>query len=287
MKIALIGSSGYIASFLLKRFAEAPEIEFVLKVDRNNQADAYLDLMEAYNFNYNVLDDIDFIVFTAAISGPDQCANDFENCWKINVTGTCNFIREAIKRKCKVLFFSSDAAFGDIPGKIYEEESVTKAITPYGKMKKAVEDEFKNEPDFKAIRLSYVASAKDRFITYCLNCIRKGETADIFHPFYRNVIVVKDVVDVVMYFAKYWDEYKPTFLNVAGKELVSRVRMADELNRQLGNKLKYTISMPDEAFFTNRPRITQMKSIYMQKYKILPDNNFTEKIAKELEDITL
>ena len=283
MKTALVGSSGYIAQYILKRFSEEPDIESILKIDRVDSADAILDLSEAEKFDYSVLDDIDYIIFTAAISGPDQCAKEFDACWKINVTGTSYFIREAIKRNCRVLFFSSDAAFGDIPGRIYDEESETKAYTPYGKMKKAVEDEFKNEPNFKAIRLSYVASAKDKYYTYLLNCIRKGEKADIFHPFYRNVTVVSDVVDIVTYFALHWNEYEPTFLNVAGKELVSRVRMADELNRFLGGKLKYTISMPGEEFFTNRPRITQMKSLYMNKYGIVADTTFTEKIAKELE----
>lgn len=287
MRIALVGSSGYIAEFLLKRFAEESEIESVLKLDRNSSSDAYLDLAKAERFDYALLDDIDYIVFTAAISGPDKCAREFDECWRINVTGTSYFIHEAFKRKCKVLFFSSDASFGDIPGAIYNEESVTAAETPYGRMKKAVEDEFKDNPLFKAIRLSYVASAKDRFYTYCLNCIRNDEIADIFHPFYRNVIVVSDVVDIVTYFAFHWDDYEPTFLNVAGKELVSRIRMADELNRHLGGKLKYTISMPGEEFFTNRPRITQMESLYMQKYRIIPDNTFTEKIAKELEEIKL
>lgn len=287
MKVALVGSSGYIAEFILKRFAEETEIESVLKIDRNENADVFIDLSEPEKFDYMVLDSIDYVVFTAAISGPDQCAKEYNTCWRINVTGTSYFVNEAIKRNCRVLFFSSDATFGDIPGKIYDEKSETQAYTPYGKMKKAVEDEFKGDPLFKAIRLSYVASAKDRFITYCLNCIRKGETADIFHPFYRNVIVVSDVVDIVSYFALHWSEYEPTFLNVAGKELVSRVRMADELNRVLGGKLKYTISMPGEAFFTNRPRITQMKSLYMQKYGILPDNTFTEKISKEIKEIEL
>lgn len=287
MKTALVGSSGYIGEFILKRFAEEPEIDSVLKLDRNPASDAYLDLAEAEKFDYSLLKDIDYVVFTAAISGPDKCAQDFEECWKINVTGTSYFIREAIKYGCRVLFFSSDAAFGDIPGAIYDEESTTSAETPYGRMKKAVEDEFKESQLFKAIRLSYVASAKDRFYTYCLNCIRNDETAEIFHPFYRNVIVVSDVVDIVTYFAFHWDEYKPKFLNVAGKELVSRVRMADELNRHLGGKLRYTISMPGEEFFKNRPRITQMKSLYMQEYKIIPDNTFTEKIAKELEEVKL
>lgn len=287
LRTALVGSSGYIAEFILKRFNVEAEIESVLKLDRNDKSDAYLDLADAGNFNYSLLDDVEYVVFTAAISGPDQCAKEFDACWKINVTGTSFFIREAIKRDCKVLFFSSDAAFGDIPGMIYDEESETQAYTPYGKMKKAVEDEFKNNPHFKAIRLSYVASAKDRYYTYLLNCIRNNEEADIFHPFYRNTTVVSDVVDIVTYFALHWDEYDPTFLNVAGKELVSRVRMADELNRFLGGKLKYTISMPGEEFFKNRPRITQMKSLYMNKYGIVEDSTFTEKIRKELENIEL
>ena len=287
MKTALVGSSGYIAQFILRRFAEEPEIKSILRIDRTESADAFLDLSEAEKFDYTVLDDIDYVVFTAAISGPDQCAKEFDACWMINVTGTSYFIREAIKRNCRILFFSSDAAFGDTPGKIYDEESETQAYTPYGKMKKAVEDEFKDNPLFKAIRLSYVASAKDKYYTYLLNCIRNNEVADIFHPFYRNTTVVSDVVDIVAYFALHWDEYEPTFLNVAGKELVSRVRMADELNRFLGGKLKYTISMPGDEFFTNRPRITQMKSLYMNKYSIVEDNTFTEKIAKELKEIEL
>lgn len=285
MKTALVGSSGYIAEFILKRFEEETKIASVLKLADNDKADTYINLAEAEKFDYDLINDIDYVVFTAAISSPDQCAKEPDDCWKINVTGTSYFIREAIKRGCKVLFFSSDAVFGDIPGAIYDEKSKTKAYTPYGKMKKAVEDKFKNEKNFKAIRLSYVVSAKDRFTTYCLNCIRNGEVADIFHPFYRNVTVVSDVSDIVIYFALHWDEYEPTFLNVAGKELVSRIRIADEVNRFLGGKLKYTISMPEEEFFTNRPRITQMKSLYMQKYKILPDNTFTEKLAKELEEV--
>lgn len=287
MKIALVGSSGYIAEFILKRFAEEPGIESVLKIDYLSDYDVYLNLEEAEKFDYELMNDIDYIIFTAAISGPDNCKHEFDECWKINVIGTSYFIREVIKRNCRILFFSSDAVFGDDSGVIYDEESITVAHTPYGRMKKAVEDEFKTESLFKAIRLSYVASARDRFITYCINCIKNGERADIFHPFYRNVITVSDVVNIVLYLIFYWDEYEPKFLNAAGQELVSRVRIADEINRFFGGKLKYSISMPGEDFFSNRPCITQMKSLYMQKYGIIKDNTFTEKIAKELEDINL
>lgn len=287
MKAAIVGSSGYIAEYILQRFAKEPEIESVLKIDRDLTAEIYLDLAEAEKFDYAFLDGIDYMIFTAAVSSPDKCAQDDDECWKINVAGTSYVIREALKRNCRVLFFSSDAVFGDIPGAIYDEESSTEAKTSYGRMKKEVEDQFKNDPGFKAIRLSYVASAKDRFITYCMNCVKNNETADIFHPFYRNVVTVSDVVEVVTFLVLCWDEYKPTFLNVAGRELVSRVRIADELNRLFGGRLLYTISTSGEEFFANRPRITQMRSLYIQKYRIIPDNSFTEKIVKELEDTRL
>ena len=278
MKTAIVGSSGYIAGYLLKRF------ENVLKIDQTPEADVHLNLAEAEKFDYSALDGVDYVIFTAAISGPDMCANEFEKCWNINVTGTEYFIKNAIAHGCKVLFFSSDAVFGDVPGEIYTEFSETKAQTPYGRMKKAVEDCFKDEPNFKAIRLSYVVSKNDRFVSYCLKCIKTGEKADIFHPFYRNCITVSDVVNTVDWLINHWEAYEPQVLNIAGNELVSRVRIADELNRLYGNKLKYVITSPGEDFYKNRPKITQMKSLYLNKYGILKEESFTEKIKKELEE---
>lgn len=285
MNVAVVGSSGYIAGYLIKHLLNEEKVHKILRIDRMNEDNAFLDLGRAQDFDYDRLEDMDYVIFTAAVSGPDQCADKFEESWDVNVTGTSYFIRHAIKCGCRVLFFSSDAVFGDRPEMIYTEESVTKAKTPYGRMKKAVEDRFKGNFAFKAIRLSYVVSARDRFVSYCLECISNGKTADIFHPFYRNCIVVSDVVQTVSWIISHWDEYKPQFLNVAGAELVSRVRIADEVNRLCGNRLNYVITRPDETFYQNRPAITQMTSLYLQEYGILPDETFTEKIKKELRGI--
>jgi len=287
MKIAVVGSEGYIANFVISRYRTRDYVDEILCIDKSENADMYLDLEKPEEFDYSVLDKIDYIVFTAAISGPDACAENYDFCWKINVTGTEYFIKQAIDKKCKVLFFSSDAVFGDVPGMIYTEESLTCATTPYGKMKKAVEDMYKSSQYFKAIRLSYVVSAKDRFVSYCKDCIEKQEIAEVFHPFYRNCIVVSDVVNVVEWMGLHWEKYEHNVLNVAGDELVSRVRIADELNRIFNGKLEYKLVIPEERFYENRPRITQMKSIYLTQYAILKKESFTEKIQKEMEDIVL
>lgn len=285
MNVAVVGGSGYIAGFLLQRFYREPVFEKIITLGRGNKVSYYLDLLRPEEFNYKILKGIDYVVFTAAISGPDKCAVDSAECWNVNVTGTAYFIRKAMEYGCRILFLSSDSVFGSSAEGIYDERSGTNADTPYGRMKKAIEDEFKASPLFKAIRLSYVVSTKDKFTAYCLNCIKNGDVAEIFHPFYRNCIIVSDVVDVVLWFAFHFNEYKPHVLNVAGSELVSRVRIADEINRMLSGKLLYKIVKPDDKFFENRPQITQMRSVYMHEYEILKDISFTEKMQKELKEI--
>ncbi|MDE6616275.1 MAG: NAD-dependent epimerase/dehydratase family protein, partial [Lachnospiraceae bacterium] len=143
MNIAIAGSSGYIAGFLVDSFKNKPEINRILKIGRT-KSDIILDLAEPARFDYSSLDNIDYVIFTAAISGPDQCAEKFDLCWHVNVDGTAFFISEAVKRRCKILFFSSDAVFGNIPGKIYTEESETVPLTPYGRMKPAGENKLIN-----------------------------------------------------------------------------------------------------------------------------------------------
>lgn len=277
-----MGCTGYIAGFLRKRFKS--ENWDILPIGRRAPAEAILHLEEAERFDYGTLEGVDAVVFTAAVSGPDKCANEFEACWKINVTGTERFIREAMARGCRVLFFSSDAVFGDIPGAVYTEDSKTAAATPYGRMKKAVEDAFRGQSLFKAIRLPYVVSAKDRFVSRCLAAIENGEEVEVFHPFYRNCVVVSDVADAVVWLLKNWEAYGPAVLNVAGRELVSRVRIVDELNRIFDGKLKYRIVDPGEGFFQNRPRITEMRSDYLEPYGILESKTFSERFQFELKD---
>lgn len=285
LKIALVGSSGYIAGYIEKKLCKDINVEKIIKIDQTSDADLYLDLAEPEFFKFDILNDIDLVIFTAAISAPDKCAKEFDFCWKINVTGTEYFISNALKKGCRVLFFSSDAVFGDIPGAVYDESSETRAKTPYGRMKKNVEDAFRENENFKAIRLSYVVSANDRFVSYCLTCIRKREVAEVFHPFYRNCIVVSDVVDVVVWLAYHWNELYSSVLNIAGIELISRVRIVDELNRLCGNVLRYAVLEPEKEFFTNRPKITQMKSLYLYKHSILKEETFIEKLKRELAGV--
>ncbi|MEZ3435949.1 MAG: sugar nucleotide-binding protein [Lachnospiraceae bacterium] len=283
MRIAIIGSAGYIAGYLYERLSKSKEIETLWRIGRGEKADFLLDLYYPEKFDYSVLKSIDYIIFTAAVSGPDRCADEYDACWRINVDGTRYFIQNAVNMGCRVIFFSSDAVYGDIPGYVYSEEMETRAKTPYGRMKKAIEDDFKMNPLFKAIRLSYVVSVKDRFVSYCLECLKSRGEAEIFHPFYRNCITISDVGKIVEWLFQNWTVFPYTFLNAAGTELVSRVRIADEINRITNRRLKFKIISPDERFFLNRPQFTQMESKYLYTYHIINRQTFSQKFQNELE----
>lgn len=286
MKIAIIGNTGYIAGFLKDSLIKKNGIEIIL-IGRNMAADEFLDLNCVENFSFDALEDVDYILFAAAVSSPDICAQEFEKCWKTNVDGTSRFINEAMKRRCRILFFSSDAVYGDSKGMVYDERSKPKAITPYGKMKKEVEDRFTGSSYFKSIRLPYVVSANDKFMKYCLGCMKNHKKAEIFHPFYRNCITAGEITEIICWLLEHWETFSPPVLNAAGRELISRVRIADEINRIYKNQLQYDIIQSNHLFFANRHQITQMESIYLKMYQILEEKSFTERIKKELENVRL
>jgi dTDP-4-dehydrorhamnose reductase len=286
--IVLIGSSGYISSFLLEDFKKRPpEKTNILTISRDLQSTFFLDLRYPDRFNYSILKKDDYIIFTAAVSSPDVCSQEYDLCWTINVTGTSYFIKKALDVGCRILFFSSDAVFSGNIELVCTEKTKAIATTPYGKMKKMIEDEFCSNPCFRAIRFSYIISAKDKFISYCIKCVQNNKNAEIFHPFYRNCISIQDVVHTIRWLISNWDNYHFAFLNVAGPELVSRIRIADELNRIFNNKLKYNVVLPSKEFYKNRPAIIQMKSVYFNDNRIINDVSFSEKVYDAVKEIVL
>ncbi len=281
MRLALVGSSGYISRFIIERLGKDNEI---IKIDRQGDVDFSIDLEKADDFDYDILNDVGCVIFPAAISSPDMCEKEYEMCWNINVEGTSYFMEKALNKGCRVLFFSSDAVFGDHPDMVFDEESETRASTAYGKMKKAVEDRFKDDKNFKAIRLSYVVSVKDKFSSYVLNCAERKEVCEVYDPFCRNCITISDVLTCIEYLINNWDEYPHTFLNIAGRDLVSREDIVRELKNRLGLELEYKVIYPGDEFYSCRPKITRMQSRYLKENGILPDESFSEKMEKELNN---
>lgn len=282
-RVFIIGSNGYIGKSLTRSFADA-HYE-VVGLDRCS-SDLAIELTSPEAFDYQLLDPSDYAIFTAAISSPDACLNDYNHAWAVNVTGTVYCIERMLKQGVRVLFFSSDAVYSSQGASVYNENSPTDPQFAYGKMKAAVENHFLGEKDFKALRLSYVASPQDKLTSYLLSCIQSGQEARIYHPYYRNVVCLSDVIKIVIWLEKNWNSFDSQFLNCAGTELVSKVRMADEISRWV-SEISYSIEFPGSVFYMGRPAITQMESIYLYNLGIIRTRSFSEAYRQELEGIQL
>lgn len=278
--IAVVGSNGFIGTYLSNYIKR--QFGSVLDISLTSQA-MPLQLATPETFDYDKLIDYDYIIFTSAISSPDKCDSNYNMAYKINVDGTKYFIQQAIYRSCKVLFFSSDAVFGFQKSRV-NEDTTTISQTAYGAMKKEIEDAFKESYYFKSIRLSYVFSKDDKYTKYLLSCIVNKECAEIYHPFYRNCVSLDEVKNVVIWLIENWEIFNSPFLNVCGRELVSRLRIADEINRLMDADIKYKIKFPGKDFYKNRPAILEMQSLYLKDILVTYNESFSCKVDRQLNN---
>lgn len=281
-KIAVVGCSGFIAGNFIPTCVNANMD--VLKIGTEGGiSDVILDLLQAESFPYDCLSGVEIVIFMAAISSPDLCEKEFERCWAINVTGTSIFIKNALALGCKVLFFSSDAVFGEDLGVAFDENSVHRPNTAYGKMKEEIERSFYDNPNFLIARLSYVFAINDKFTKYLLNCKEDKICPQLYHPFYRNVITFEMLEVVLLYIISHLNELPSRQFNMVGAELVSRVKIADTVFRTIGETIAYDIIAMPERFKIARPLVTHTKSIYLPNIVKNYYTSFEEQVHSEFE----
>lgn len=256
-KYIVIGGRGYIGKEI---YASLSTKHDVLRT-ASTPADGYIhfrleksDDFENISINYG-----DIIFFAAAISSPDLCSTYPEKTKLVNVTQTCSFIRHAISRGARVIFFSSDTVYGEREDTFIDIGTV-KPAGEYAFMKTLVEKTFQNEPLFKSVRLSYVFSREDKFTQYLINCENHTEEAEIYHPFIRSVVHRDDVVNGVISLANNWDCVNAQFINFGGPDLQSRIDITKCLKALILKKLRYRVIEPPKEFFMNRPKIIAMRS---------------------------
>jgi dTDP-4-dehydrorhamnose reductase len=257
MKLIIVGASGYIGKQLYKR-SKKLFVTYGTSSSSNGEL-LLLKLEEPNNFNYEVIQPLDVVCLTAAISAPDTCSSDHERAWAINVTGTVEFITKVMRRGGRVIFFSSDMVYGEKKDE-FDESAICHPAGEYAFMKHEVEKKFSNEVLFKSIRLSYVFSKEDNFTKYLVSCAQRKEEADIFHPFYRSIIHRDDVVDGVIALSQRWDDFPQSIFNFSGPNILARIDFATILQKSVLPNLRFHVSEPDDGFFENRPRIISMKS---------------------------
>lgn len=255
--VFVIGATGYIGSSLF----ECAKKDFrVYGTSSSGKKDLLQLSFEApSDFDWEKIHSGDIVFLSAAISAPDVCASKYDLAWSVNVNGTSMFIQGVMERGARVIFFSSDAVYGEHKDK-FDESGVCNPAGEYAEMKREVEQRFLGNSLFKSIRLSYVFSREDKLSRYLIGCVERNEEADLFHPFLRAIVHRDDVVKGALALAEFWDKVPEQVINFGGPQVLSRIDFAECLRDAHLHALRFKVSEPDAYFFKNRPRVIAMSS---------------------------
>ena len=285
----IVGSQGNIGSRLVEKTEGKYDIRKITSPSRVHlltKANAYhvINLaQDISNYDFDTLKMGDTVAFCAAISEPSVCADQFEVALRVNITSTGDFIYEALKRGCKVIFLSSDAVYGNVVGEFNEEEEVD-PLGVYAEMKAVIEHRFLEYPLFKVLRLSYNFFKKDRFTTYLKRCVDEPSTAEIFDPFARSVVHRDDTVDAIISLFNNWDVCEEQIINCGGPETLSRAQFATILKDSIYPDLKMKVITPNERFYRDRPAIVSMRSNLLEKLLGRPARSIEDAATLEFID---
>jgi dTDP-4-dehydrorhamnose reductase len=259
-RIMVVGASGYIGRPLLQQAGPSAR-------GTSSSGDGgllRLDLEQPSAFDYAQIDEGEVILLLAAISSPDVCTRQRGWVHSINVEGTNAFIEGALARGAKVVFFSTDAVYGQQTS-AFDETLEPSPVGAYADMKFAVEQRFRGEADFRAVRLSYVFSRWDSFTRYLFGCAANGVVAEVFPSFARSVVSRDDVISAALFIARNWDDVSERVINFGGPDILSRAEFAGVLRAGILPDLQIVEKEPDENFFLNRPRKIAMQSPIMDR----------------------
>lgn len=262
MNVFIIGSNGYISKRLVNKIPSEWNINLVSSHPK--QDNIFLNLEKPQEFDYSLIKPKDVIILLAAISSPDACEKQFDYAYRINVKGTLEFIKNCINRGGKVLFFSSDTVYGR-QDDLVNENSEFNPLGNYALMKRKIEEYFACNKYFKVLRLSYVFSKDDKFTKYLISCSKKRVCAEIYHPLFRNIVYIEDLITAIINIIRQWDEIEETSINICGNELLSRVDLCNMYKELIDKNLEIKVIEPNFKFFDARPKVINMESVYFRE----------------------
>lgn len=146
MKILITGSNGLLGQKLVYLLQQHPEHHFLATARGNNR------VTKAGSFDYQSLDIAnldevmkvvanylpDVVIHTAAMTQVDDCEDQKELCWKLNVEAVSNIIEACKSVNAHLVHVSTDFIFDGLAGP-YKEEDIPAPLSYYGESKLAAE----------------------------------------------------------------------------------------------------------------------------------------------------
>jgi dTDP-4-dehydrorhamnose reductase len=206
MKILITGANGFLGHYLTAQLLQRN-----IEVVATGKGNCLLPFSGAANFVYAPMDFTDaenimavfnqhkptVVVHAGAMSKPDECEENKEATWLVNVTGTANMLAAAEKYNCTFIYISTDFVFDGAKG-MYTETDEPNPVNYYGQTKLEAEKLVQQYNGSWAIVRTVLVygkplSGRNNILTIVKEKLEKGEEYKVVSDQIRTPTYVEDL----------------------------------------------------------------------------------------------
>ena len=234
--ILITGSNGLLGQKLLKLLTENPQYKVIATARGENR------VSETSGFEFHSLDicnedDVlslvtklkpNYIINTAAMTNVDQCEDDKEECWGLNVNAVKHLKNAAQQVGSFLLHLSTDFIFDGENGP-YLEDAKPSPLSYYGESKLAAEQILlESSIDFAIARTVLVYGitekmSRSNIILWVKNSLEEGKNLTIVDDQWRSPTLAEDLAMGCFLIVK---NHAKGIFNISGKDVLTPYEMA-------------------------------------------------------------
>lgn len=271
MKILVTGANGLLGQKLVSLIVERNEHELIATGRGENRNTLYQE-----KYTYAALDVADeasvqevfdkyqpqVVIHTAAMTNVDQCEDEQEACWQLNVLAVEYLIKACAKYNCFLLHLSTDFIFDGADGP-YDEDAVANPVSYYGESKLASESLLLNSNIQWAIARTVLVygiahdMSRSNIILWVKKSLEEGKEINVVNDQWRTPTLAEDLAVGCYLIATKKAE---GIFNISGKDFLSPYDMAvktanyfkldkSNLNETDGSKFSQKAKRPPKTGF--------------------------------------
>ena len=266
-KILITGANGFIGYYLTQQLLHkgyqviaTGKDEKRLQVQHANFTYRSMDFTDEQTV-INVFDEVkpEVVIHCGAVSKPDDCEQNKETAFRINVTGTINLLKASEKNETFFIFLSTDFVFAG-ESLSYKEEDVRWPVNYYGQTKLLAEDEvMKYKYDWSIVRTVLVygkpITGRQNILTMVAAALQQKNPIRIFQDQVRTPTYVEDLAAGIVSIV----EKKATGIyHLSGEDKLSPYQMAVAVAKhlQLDEGMIENVTEKDFEQPARRPPVT-------------------------------
>jgi dTDP-4-dehydrorhamnose reductase len=235
MKILVTGSNGLLGQKLTHRLLADPEVQLIATARKPSVlpiGKAEFHLLDISN--KKEVDTLftsikpDVVINTAAMTNVDQCHQDREGCWKVNVDAVKNLVTACEQEKIHFIQLSTDFVFAGSHGPLDENEK-TGPVNFYGESKLAAEEIVQRcKTTWSIIRTVLVYGithdmSRSNIVLWVKNNLEQGKSINVVNDQWRTPTLAEDLAMGCYLVAK---KKATGIFHISGKDFYSPYEIA-------------------------------------------------------------